>query len=118
MAGETYIICKGIDEADIPDDIDFQVCDGEYHFKFYSDLWEMRNFLEVCKVSNDINDIYLSCAKPLIELVHRLQIKDYVIQYENDFAGIPDDNGFTIPVSNGVILNRLIIDEDEKGIWL
>lgn len=114
MASETYIICKEIND-DVPDDIDFEILGGRYYFTFDSDLLEMKYFLSVCKVSADINDVYLSCCKPLIELVDRLQIKNYLIQYEHDFAGAPDDNGFTIPILNGIILNKLIVDKENEG---
>ena len=112
MASETYIICKEVTAT--PDDIDFKTRGGVSHFRFYSDFWEMQNFLSVCKVSANINDVYLSCSEPLMELIHQLQIKNYLIEFEHDFAGMPDESGFIIPVSNGIILNKLIVDENNN----
>ncbi|WDF76593.1 hypothetical protein PQ469_22155 [Mucilaginibacter sp. KACC 22773] len=110
MGSKTYIISKEI--ADTPTDINFEIMEGVYCFRFYADYWEMQNFLSICKVITDINEVYLSCSVPLIELVHQLQIKNYLIEFENDFAGIPDESGFIIPVSNGIILHEFIVDED------
>jgi len=109
MASETYIISKEI--TNTPTDNDFEITGGTYYFKFDSDYCEMQNFLSICKVSASITDVYLSSSGSIIELIHRLQIKNYLIEYENDFAGQPDDSGFIIPVSNGIILNKLIVDE-------
>lgn len=111
MASETSIICKDI-KGNV-DDYDFEIIKGVYFFHFHSDLTEMRDFLEICKVSADVRDINLSCTEPILNLVDHLQIKSYLIQYNHDFAGIPDKSGFTVPVKNGIILNRYISDEED-----
>lgn len=109
MASETYIISKEI--ADASTDNDFKIVRGKYYIGFKSDYHEMQTLLGMCKISANMNDIYISGSSLLIELIHHFQLKNYLIEFENDFAGIADESGFIIPVLNAVILNKLIVDE-------
>ena len=114
MASETYIVCKKITVN--PTESNPQIIGGLYHFTFYTDPREMQDFLERCKISHDINDIYMSCFEPMLKLIRQLELKDFIIEYENDFAGIPDESGFTIPVVNGKIVNKFICDESNNSL--
>lgn len=51
---------------------------------------------------------YKSDLSLLFELIHRLKLKDFLICAISEFADIPDDDFFTIPVIEGKILKDVI----------
>jgi len=115
MPSETYIIFKKTE--DLPNDISFELSKGPYYYSFYieTDLWEMQEFLSQCKINTDISDIFNSDINHLLALAEELGLKEYIIEYEHDFAGQPDENGFIIPILNGKIMNKYIVDEENKS---
>jgi hypothetical protein len=112
MGCSLNIVCKRL--SNVPKDIAYK----EYGTQYYFDVdygFQEREILNACMSYLEIDDIYLSAFKPIMELVERLKLKDFLIIYDDEFAGVPGDNGYIIPVKNGKIMHKYIVADDYDG---
>ncbi|WP_461450985.1 hypothetical protein [Mucilaginibacter sp.] len=99
----------------VSEDISFCKYLDFYCYTFDSDFWEMLDMLATCKTSYNVIAATLPGLKPVSEILEKLNKQDYLIDYVNDFANMPDESCFTLPVLNGKIVNEYIVDENNRN---
>ncbi len=115
MAIEFDLITKQkVNVEDIPEDITWDERNGILIFHIHMDYFDAKFFLEACLTNEFVSNILAGPYIQLLDLIDSLDLKDYLINYSNDFADMPDGDEYSIPVINGKIQRKYIFSNNEE----
>lgn len=111
----TLITKEKIEDFSEIEDVYLSIHNGYHTFSLNISHYGAVSFLEQCLSQTHIDNILGSEFKCLLELIDVYKLKNFVIDYENDFAGMPCDDEFRVAFIDGFVQKSSLLQNQNRS---